>query len=424
MPRIDRRAFLGSTLGAVGALTARAAIAQSAHDSLSEDISLFDGPHQAPNTLFLTWDRDPTTSVTIQWVAPPSKVVPQIHYKPALGAILRTAKVTTRTFPLTELLIYRCELTELESDGEYEFQIDGRSPLYRFRTMPAKSTNAIQFVSGGDSGANAHALRTNALAAAQDPRFVLFGGDLAYENGVAPEVFIKFLQNYHATMWDSAGRLIPMIACIGNHEVGNIYNASRELGPFFFSVFGGLFAERSFGVFDIGDYLSLVLLDSGHVAPVAGEQTDWLERTLKERVDRPHLIAVNHVPAYPSNRTPYASHGEAGTGDDQRTHWCPLFERFKVDLVLEHHDHAFKRTHPLTNGHFDRYGVIYLGDGSWGKLQPQFNQIERPYLASFDAAYHLSVHRLEGDRRFHVALAENGRVADVLMTESKRPSRR
>ena len=30
-------------------------------------------------------------------------------------------------------------------------------------------------------------------------------------------------------------------------------------------------------------------------------------------------------------------------------------------MVLEHHDHTFKRTHPLKGGHIDKYGVIYLG---------------------------------------------------------------
>ena len=48
----------------------------------------------------------------------------------------------------------------------------------------------------------------------------------------------------------------------------------------------------------------------------------------------------------------------------------------------------------------------------------------RPYLATVGKAYHFSVHRLEGDQRFHVALEEGGRVADVFTTTGKRPARR
>jgi hypothetical protein len=92
--------------------------------------------------------------------------------------------------------------------------------------------------------------------------------------------------------------------------------------------------------------------------------------------------------------------------------------------VLEHHDHTYKRTHPITDGRQDKYGVLYLGDGSWGKLRVPKKPEERPYLAAVSKAYHLSVHRLEGDQRFHVALEETGRVADVCATSGKRPSRR
>jgi acid phosphatase type 7 len=113
-----------------------------------------------------------------------------------------------------------------------------------------------------------------------------------------------------------------------------------------------------------------------------------------------------------------------GTGEDQRKHWSPLFEKYKVDVVLEHHDHAFKRTHTLTDGLTDKHGVLYLGDGSWGKIRSPKSPQERPYLAASSEAYHLAVHRVEGPRHFHVALQENGKVADVCVTEGKRPSLR
>ena len=134
---------------------------------------------------------------------------------------------------------------------------------------------------------------------------------------------------------------------------------------------------------------------------------------------------VNHVPAYPSYRN--AARQEASrwaTGDGNRKHWCPLFEKYRVDAVLEHHDHTFKRTHPLTGGLKDRYGVPYLGDGSWGKLRTPVPPEKRPYLAKVAKAYHMTVHRLEGEQRYHIALEETGRIADVYSTSGKRPARR
>jgi hypothetical protein len=290
--------------------------------------------------------------------------------------------------------------------------------------MPARATNTIQFVSGGDCGTGPHAIGTNILAARQEPYFALIGGDLAYDNGRSPQTFLSFLKNYSRHMVDPRGRLIPMLSCIGNHEVSGGYKARRSAAPQYLSVFDGFFAETTYGVLDIGDYLSIVLLDTGHIAPIGGEQTCWLSAALAERQDRAHLIVANHVPAYPSVRPPRGLLGVFGTGEENRLHWCPLFEQFNVDVVLEHHDHAFKRTHPLKAGMKDKFGVPYLGDGSWGQLRSVSWPQERPYLAAVSAAYHMTVHRLDGDQRFHVALEESGRVADVCMTAGKRPARR
>jgi len=68
-------------------------------------------------------------------------------------------------------------------------------------------------------------------------------------------------------------------------------------------------------------------------------------------------------------------------------------------------------------------GIVYLGDGSWGKIRPPKSPQQRPYLAVTDESYHLSVHRIEGKERSHVALADTGRVVDVYVT-TKRSHRR
>jgi hypothetical protein len=87
--------------------------------------------------------------------------------------------------------------------------------------------------------------------------------------------------------------------------------------------------------------------------------------------------------------------------------------------VFEHHDHTYKRTHPLLDGRTSERGIVYLGDGSWGKLRKPATPEERPYLAQVNEAYHLSVHRIEGRDRFHVALSDTGRVVVVSSTTKR-----
>jgi len=38
---------------------------------------------------------------------------------------------------------------------------------------------------------------------------------------------------------------------------------------------------------------------------------------------------------------------------------------------------------------YDKNGVLYLGDGSWGKLRSLKKPEERPYLATYGDSYHV-----------------------------------
>jgi hypothetical protein len=429
----SRRAFLGASLAGLAAGRAFSADETEKGDDDSKKIK--DDPAFRPDTLFLTWQKDPTTTMTVQWVgtrgetadpnvqfAPLTAAWPQIGRELPTDARWSVVATTTTPYPMTDFKVFRAELTGLKPGTDYQFRIGKRSPTFRFRTMPAKATNPIHFISGGDCGVNSHTVANNVQAARQDPMFTVIGGDLGYDNGRFVDTSLAFLRNYSKNMIGRDGRLIPMVACIGNHEVDGGYNKPRSKAPFFYALFDGLYPETGFASLDFGDYLSLVLLDTGHTTPIGGAQTDWLEKTLKARADHPNVLVVNHVPAYPSYRkfeaTPATEDkpAKAGTGEPNRDHWVPLFEKYRVPVVLEHHDHTFKRTKPLLNGSADANGVLYLGDGSWGRLRNPKAPDKLHYLATASRDFHLSLHRIEGSERFHLALDESGRVMDAART--------
>ena len=445
MTALSRRAFLRSSAGGLAsALFAGHCLAgESAREVAPPPrpvLSPVPSNLKPQDTLFLTWQRDPTTTITVQWVGPTKDAPTTVRVSPALSdAGWTTGKVAAKPFGYSEAKVHRCELTGLTPGTEYLLQLGADAQVCRFRTMPAKATNTFTWVSGGDCGTGPHAIGTNTIAAKQEPYFALIGGDLGYDNGSSARTAIQFLQNYSKHMIDPKGRLIPMVTCLGNHEVRGGYKGKRHDATYYLPLFDGLYQETTYGALDFGDYLSLVLLDSGHVSPIGGAQADWLDSALAERSDRPHLIVANHVPAYPSYRPAAVTlpspankvleviglkDRAAGTGEENRKFWCPLFEKHGVDAVLEHHDHTFKRTHPLTGGLVDKYGVPYLGDGSWGQLRAPATPEKRPYLAAVGQAYHMTVHRLEGDQRYHIALEESGKIADVFGTHGKRPHKR
>jgi hypothetical protein len=420
MNGLDRRRFLQAA-----SLAAAGGYARLAFGEAAANLPTFAArPTFKPTGLFLTWQRDPTTTMTVQWVGSEADAAQRPVWFAKKGTQdWQTQGYSNRRFPMSDHWIFRSELTGLSPDTEYVFRVGADSAEQSFRTMPSKDTNTIQFVSGGDAGVGDAPRQSNRLAAAQEPGFVVLGGDIAYENGRDPQRFLEFLENYSNDL-RNGDRLVPLVGCLGNHEVDGGYEKSREGAPFFYAVFDGLFPDTGYTALDFGQYMSLVLLDSGHTSDIGGEQTDWLARVLKEREECPNVFVVNHVPAYPSHRSFGGDAEHPGTGAANRKYWVPLFERYNVDAVFEHHDHTFKRTHPLLDGRPNERGVLYLGDGSWGKIRKPTEMETRPYLVTASEDYHISVHRIEGRQQFHVALSDSGRVVDVCTSTKRSGTRR
>lgn len=327
-------------------------------------------------------------------VAPP----PPLH---ALPPVPRTVSLTgpagglderiarLHTFGPSPYYVQRAVFRGLTPHTLYQVHVQGE-PVGRFLTAPASLDDvagALVFAEGGDVGTSDYVAPLHEQAAAWDPLFAFVGGDLAYANGRDAERWVDYLQLWRRHMVAPGGRLIPMIVTIGNHEVIGGFNATREQAPFYFALFDNLFAQHTYATLDFADYLSLILLDSQHVSPVAGEQTDWLANALDERRDVTYVLPAYHVPAYPAHR-PFDS--ERGDRPGIREHWVPLFEQHDLPLVLEHDDHVYKRTHPLRGGEHSDDGVVYVGDGAWGMgdrvaATPE----QRPYLYKSAARRHV-----------------------------------
>ncbi len=250
MAGLDRRRFLGTSLGGVAAALSFGQLLQAQQEAPPEAAA--NGPATTPDGLFLSWQRDPTSTMTVQWIGPDAGA-DTIEYCGLAGEPRQSQGTTLLPFPDTDLKVHRCELSGLTPGSEYQFRINKGATTYRFRTMPAKSTNTIQFVSGGDCGTDDPAMATNVSAARQEPYFALLGGDLAYDNGESPETFLTFLKNYSRQMIDPVGRLIPMVSCIGNHETNDKSGPAGVCAPHYLSVFDGFFRDSTYGVLDIGD---------------------------------------------------------------------------------------------------------------------------------------------------------------------------
>ena len=388
--------------------------------------------------LYVTWQRDPSTAVTVNWVDLYPDSTDDVFYREArIGAAAAKEeagewkKGEAKRLVVEPSTLQRryLELEDLKPDTVYEFGI-GKPPEkpadgWTFRTMPADLSRPVRFVSGGDmmhSRAQLDAMSSH--LADLDPDFALLGGDLAYENGKAATRIIDWLDSWKVMGMGKDRRLIPIVAAIGNHEVRGGYGGKApDDAPYFYRLFVEP-RDEAYHALDVGKYLSVVVLDSGHTNPVAGPQTEWLAKVMPERAGQTFLFACYHYPAY---GTAKASRDnlpiDAPRAVVIRENWIPLFERFGVTAVFENDHHNFKRTVPI-RGHKrdDENGILYLGDGAWG-VRPR--EVPRPgtawWLAKAEPRNHMWVVDLRPDKTATArAIDVTGRTFDEVQLPAGR----
>jgi len=323
--------------------------------------------------VFLTYSGAPETTIDINIVearksdsikvrlsaldgTPPASIVTLVRatYVPtamelADGRALHVATITG----LVPGTIYRFDVVGGEGDS---------SPPRMFRTLPG-GMHPFRFVNGGDMGVSGDVGQLMAEAGRRNPDFAVIGGDITYDNGFlrAAGKWDKWLQLWSKHMVAPDGRMIPIIAIVGNHEVSAYQTDDASLrAPWYTSLFGrqgqAINHSRRFG-----DLLALISLDTGHLSSHAS-QASWLESALREHASARYRIANYHVPLYPAHRD---FNGRASA--EGREHWLPLFDRFGLTAALEHHDHVLKRTKPLRHNRVEPGGTVYIGDGAFGR---------------------------------------------------------
>ena len=402
---------------------------------------------EVPTTLFLSWEGDPRKTMTAQWMRgpglgqhPEAGKPETIQWREAGAGEWHTMVTKTNTFPDPKLwrqrqirenrmqskkplfphptkvkesawLIVKGTWEGLEPGQVYEFRT-GDSPVWKFRTAPAQLEPGLTFAAGGDSDVTPEAEEILRAAAGNDPLFLHMGGDLAYSDGQDVPKEMAFWRMYHRAAQTPEGRLIPFVAGIGNHEVqkgywrpGKSFKEMKELAPFFYALFGGLYRAEEPVALDFGDYLSLLMLDSQHVIPME-KQDRWLARNLEERNQVPWVFASWHVAAYPSARG-WNSQPMSGYA---RENWIPLIEKSRAAGVFNHHDHDLQRVE--TEGRHGRKIMVFGNGGIGADLRPARCE-ESARLAKFRAMeHHIYIVRLTDNEAVVTAVGRQGQELD------------
>ncbi len=370
--------------------------------------------HDAPPSYgkpYLTWQGDPSTTMTITYhsEAEPASVVavydteeaPEAYRYRAVGKSWQIPGLPDGRY------INSVELTGLTPGQDYYFRVgddETFSEQYKFRSIPDGDA-PIRFAIGGDTLPTRLFRDLTRETAAQDPLFLVIGGDLCYADGRFERInrWNAWFDHWHDQGVTTDGRLIPLVMAIGNHEINRREGNHEERAPFFFGFFpqGG----KTYWAHQFGGNLGFIVLDTNHLVPHE-EQVPFLEQTLRDYDPLPFRAAVYHVPLYPSFRSFGDEYTVAG-----HTHWLPLFDAYNLSVGFENHDHTFKRTIRLKNNKAHPEGTLYVGDGNAG-VPPRKPKCGRWYMDKTARTPHFWIVDVSPTEMHLRALDRKGNVFD------------
>lgn len=262
---------------------------------------------------------------------------------------------------------------KLFNKGNVQSQTTASSPVSAIAPKAAASRDPLlRFVAVADTGAgdrNQYAV-ADAMAHyhAQKPyNLVVLAGDNIYTNGEISKIAAVFEQPYA----DLLKQNVKFRACLGNHDI-RTDNGDPQVQYANFNMQGRYYTFREQSV-------QFFAIDTNVNADWKAQLT-WLEQELK-RSDAPWKIVFGHHPIYSS--------GVYGSDKSLIAELAPLFQKYRVQLYMNGHEHSYERTQPIQ-------GTTYLVTGIGGAaLRP----VDRSQWTAFSTSqYGFSAIEVYADR--------------------------
>jgi hypothetical protein len=254
-----------------------------------------------------------------------------------------------------------------------------------FNTAPLTGTGTVRFIAFGDSGVGSTAQRQLAARMGADSfDLALHTGDVAYgtADGLGGPSYTQY-DDWVFGVYSSWLRSRPFYPSIGNHddEVG-FARAYRDV--FVLPDHGASptypdHAKRYYS-FDYGP-VHFVALDTelALIDPARRQaQLAWLEQDLTATT-QPWRVVYFHRP-------PYSAGMHHGSSLDVRQAFAPVFERYRVQLVVSGHDHDFERSIPWREYVPGGGAVTYIVTGGGGA--PLYPVGTGPWTAASASVHH------------------------------------
>jgi acid phosphatase type 7 len=346
-----------------------------------------------PDRIILTVTRDPATSATINWRSGAAITNAFIEYTiadahPEFAA--RVTRVSAIAEPLRhealDVIYHRVTLTGLQPGTIYTYRVgsdSGWSEWLQFRTaaaVPGKTS----FIYLGDAQVGIRPFWSRvirkAYAQLPDAQVIIHAGDLVNRANNDDE---------WGQWFEGGGYIhgsIPTLVTPGNHEYTH-EDGLPHLSLFWKKQFalpangtgdpqleGSVFYTDIQGVRFIS--LNTMMMEEATSDTLIATQKKWLEDTLQHNPNRWTVVTMHH-PVFSTKKGRY--------NEKVRAHFKPVFDQYKVDIVLQGHDHAYGRGMQQ----IAPYGTVYVVSVSGSKMYEHEKMEWADIVAGHLQMYHL-----------------------------------
>jgi len=371
-----------------------------------------------PDRIILSWTGDPSTSQAVTWrtsgdVAEGVGEIAVAGEGPVF--VWKAQRVKAKTVSLEADLgpasYHTVEFTDLKPGTKYAYRVGNGKVFSEWShfTTAGDWDKPFTFIYVGDAqnDIKSHWSRLIRTAFTDAPKaaFIIHAGDLINRANRDAE----WGQWFYATGF--IHRMIPCIATPGNHEYARPNpDAKRGLSvhwrpTFAFPEHGPKGLEESCYFLDYQG-ARIIALNSNERQK---EQVPWLKKVLRQAKDRWTIVTFHH-PLYAS--------AEGRDNTELRNLWQPIFDEFRVDLVLQGHDHTYARSGLMTHENLPTgattrsptAGTVYVVSVSGPKM---YELEPRPFMkrAAEDTQLYQII-RVNGDQLRYQARTATGRLYD------------
>ncbi len=295
-----------------------------------------------PDQILLTWSKDPTHSIDIQWRT--NTTIKEGIVKYWIKGKKDTLTSKAESSVMEDRMLYNdryinrfvTSITNLTDETTYNYKVGSEkrntwSDVRNFKTK-SKDQNKFSFIWFGDTHKNPKWGEMLQDANKQHPETAFFS--------IAGDIVSTGL---YRTDWDDFFGVTkdvfsykPLMAVPGNHD------RQDGLGTWmYYQIFSlpkngpeKVHPESTYA-FEYGNTLFL-MIDSTH--PME-DQTEWIENQLKN-TKATWKFAMFHFPPY-NFEEPYFEY---------QKEWVPIFDKYHVDMVMSGHIHYYMRSKPMNNG--------------------------------------------------------------------------